>query len=513
MIKKAELRKNMYFDSVTLMSLTGKIRAMEGVIDAVVSMATEMNKDLLKGVGLFTEEMEGAGPSDLLLAVSSEKEEVVEEAYKMIHELLSPKKTVQGKGAEVIPESVEEAVDLLPEANVAVLSVPGAYAAREARKALENGLHVMIFSDNMSLEEERELKEMGRDKGLLVMGPDCGTSFISGTGLCFANDVRRGGIGIVGASGTGLQEVMVQIHHLGEGVSHGIGTGGRDLHEKIGGIMMLQGIEALNSDPDTKVLLLVSKPPAKSIADKIFETIKKIEKPVVVCFLDGEPVEGLPEHVHFAKGLYEGAELAVSLLQPEKEKKVLLSGFDPKPYSDLLSEKQTDLRGLYCGGTLCAEGLSILRDALGPVKSNVAKKSEEKLTDGVKTKGHVLLDLGEDEYTNGKPHPMIEPSLRNEHILREAAKEETGVILLDFELGYGSHDEAVEVTLKAIEKAKILAEKDDRHLVFVAYVLGTDFDKQDYHLQKRLLREHGILVFDSNKEAALAAAMIMKKAV
>ena len=510
MFKKTAVRKNVYYDSVTLMSLTSKILDKDGVDEAVISMATEMNKELLRSVGLSSEESDKASAGDLILAVSAKDEKSLEETLTLIDELLSPKNRKQKKGEAKLPESIKEAAEIMEDANVAIISVPGAYAAREAREALNQGLHVMIFSDNISIEEERSLKELGKEKGLLVMGPDCGTASINGTGLCFANDVRRGNIGIVAASGTGLQEVMVQIHHLGGGVSHGIGTGGRDLREEIGGIMMLEGIKALAEDEGTKVIVLVSKPPAKAIAEKILSAVEKVEKPVVICFLDGEEPEVHLDRVHFVSGLYEAAEAAVSVLSGNSgEKKTLLEGFDPAPYKAKLNEHQKSVRALYCGGTLCAETLSILREKLGSVKSNVGKKPGEKLKSGESYTGHVLLDLGEDEFTNGKPHPMIEPSLRNDHIIREASDKEVGVILLDYELGYGSHDEAPQVSLKAIERARKAAEAEGREIIFIGYILGTELDKQDYKLQRRLLKEEGILVFDSNKEAALAASMII----
>lgn len=248
MLKKTIIKKNAYYDSVTLMSLTSKILGKEGVNEAVITMATEMNKEQLKSVGLSTDESNAAAASDLILAVAADKDENLEEAFALIQELLSPKRSKGKKWEEKSPESIEEAIEIMDEANIAIISVPGAYAYREAKEALNKGLNVLIFSDNVSIDEERELKELGRDKGLFVMGPDCGTASIGGAGLCFANDVRSGDIGIVGASGTGLQEVMVQVHHMGGGITHGIGTGGRDLKEEIGGIMMIEGIRALALD-------------------------------------------------------------------------------------------------------------------------------------------------------------------------------------------------------------------------------------------------------------------------
>ncbi len=510
MLKKTVIRKNAYYDSVTLMSLTSKILGKEGVNEAVITMATDMNKEQLRGVGLSTEDSDKASTSDLILAVSAQDQESLEAAFDLIQELLSPKKNKGKKGEEKAPESIGEALEIMEDANMAIISVPGAFAYREAKEALEKGLNVMIFSDNVSIEEEKELKEMGRDKGLFVMGPDCGTASIGGAGLCFANDVRSGDIGIVGASGTGLQEVMVQVHHMGGGITHGIGTGGRDLKEEIGGIMMIEGIRALSADEATKVMVLVSKPPAKSVGEKIFQELNQVKKPVVVCFLDGEAPKDLPGHIYFVKGLFEAAEAAVSLSQGKSLTKTpLLEGFDVSVFKSKLNENQKYLRGLYCGGTLTAETLSILRDQIGGVTSNVAKKVEEKLNFKAGYKGNVLIDLGEDEFTVGRPHPMIEPSLRNDHILREAKDPSVGVILLDFELGYGSHEDPAGVTLTAINEAREAAKVEGREIVFVGYVLGTELDKQDYKLQRRLLKEEGILIFDSNREAALAAGMII----
>lgn len=505
------IKKNAYYDSVTLMSLTSKILGKDGVKEAVITMATDMNKEQLRSVGLSTEESDGAATSDLILAVAADEEKSLDEAFELIQELLSPKKNKGRKGEEKAPESIEEALEILEDANIALISVPGAFAYREAKEALNQGLNVLIFSDNVSIEEEKELKELGRDKGLFVMGPDCGTASIGGAGLCFANDVRPGDIGIVGASGTGLQEVMVQVHHMGAGITHGIGTGGRDLKEEIGGIMMIEGIRALSLDEATKVMVLISKPPAKSVSEAIFKELEQVKKPVVVCFLDGEEPKDMPDHVKFVKGLYEAAEVAVSLSKGESlSPKVLLEGFDAQSYKKKLNAKQKNLRGLYCGGTLTAEALSILRNELKDgIKSNVAKREDEKLKFTGNNTGNVLMDLGEDEFTVGRPHPMIEPSLRNDHILREAKDPSVGVILMDYELGYGSHEDPAGVSLTAINKAREIAATEGREIIFVGYICGTELDRQDYKLQKRLLSEEGILMFDSNKEAALAAGKII----
>lgn len=257
-------------------------------------------------------------------------------------------------------------------------------------------------------------------------------------------------------------------------------------------------------------MVLISKPSAKSVSQAIFKELELVKKPVVVCFLDGEEPKDLPHHVSFVKGLYEAAEAAVSKSKGEAMKpKALLDGFEVNHYKNKLNSNQKNLRGLFCGGTLTAEALSILRDEVPGLKSNVAKREDEKLNFTGSNKGNVLMDLGEDEFTVGRPHPMIEPSLRNDHILREASDPSVGVILMDYELGYGSHEDPAGVSLTAINKARENAKKEGREIIFVGYICGTELDKQDYKLQKRLLIEEGILMFDSNKEAALAAGMII----
>ncbi|MBU5436956.1 acyl-CoA synthetase FdrA [Tissierella sp. MSJ-40] len=504
-MKNTIIRKNAYYDSVTLMSLSSKILDLKGVEEAVVSMATEMNKELLQNVGLATEESHNAGNNDLIIAIKAENENSYEEALKLAEELLNPKNKKKSKGKEEIPKTIDMAMKQFQDANLAVISVPGKFAGREARKALENNLHVMLFSDNVTLEEEKELKEIAREKGLLVMGPDCGTASINNIGLCFSNEVRKGNIGIVGASGTGLQEVMVQIHRLGGGISQALGTGGRDLKEEIGGIMMIESLKALNRDENTEVIVLVSKPPAKSVEKKILEEVKSVEKPVVVCFIDGNREEENDSKAAFVYGLYEAAKKAVEIAGIDKKgiKEENSKLFEKaNELKKILKPEQKYFRGLFCGGTLCAEALSILRGKFDHIKSNVAKDEREKLESITGYSGNILIDLGEDEFTVGKPHPMIEPTLRLDKIIEEAKDEEVALILLDFELGYGSHDDPVGVTIKAIKEAKSIASSNGRQLIFVAYICGTDKDKQDYEKQRKMLEEEGVLMAESNMEAA-----------
>lgn len=512
-MKNTIIRENSYHDSVTLMSLSSKILSVHGVIEAVISMATDMNKELLENVGLDTEESDNASSNDLIIAIEAEDEESYNEALNLVDELLSPKSQKKTRGGEVEdPKTIDKALEYMDDANMAIISVPGEFAAREARKALNEGLHVMLFSDNVSLEDEKEIKELGREKGLLVMGPDCGTARINDVGLCFANEVRNGNIGIVGASGTGLQEVMVQVHRLGGGISQAIGTGGRDLGEEIGGIMMLEGLKALNEDDSTEIIVLISKPPAKSVEEKILEEVEKVDKPVVICFIDGDENQKDHNNIHFVQGLYEAAEKSVELVNNE-ELKVSSKGdkFNIEELKSKLKPEQKYFRGLFSGGTLCGEALSVLRGKLGNIQSNVSSEEYEKLEDLEEYSGNVLLDLGEDEFTQGKPHPMIDPSLRLEKIVEEAYDEEVGVILMDFVLGYGSHEDPAGASIESIREAREIANDSGRDLIFVAYICGTELDSQNYSQQKEALEDEGVVVTESNLEAAKMVMEILAK--
>lgn len=513
MIHQTIVKKKTYHDSVTLMSLAGKLKKQDGVEEVIVSMATPMNKELLENVGLMTDEAREATDADLLIACRAE-ETMLPRILEEVEAALGAKKAGAKRGEKTSVKTFDAALEMSPEANLAVISVPGEFAAREARRALENGLHVMLFSDNVSVEDERNLKTYAAENGLFVMGPDCGTAMINGTGLCFANDVKRGGIGMVAASGTGLQEVMVQVDRLGYGVSQAIGTGGRDLSNDIGGIMMRQGIDALLADEATDVLVLISKPPAKEVEQMILERVMRADKPIVLCLLDGKAPDDLPPHVTFTTTLFEAALAAVRTYEPNLS--VELVSDEAKTWSNVVHRTQGTerfIRGLFCGGTLTAEALSILRGRVSPLTSNVAKRKDEKMTDVFTSTGHTLVDLGDDAFTVGKPHPMIEPALRNERILKEAADPTCGVLLLDFELGYGSHDDPVGETIETLKQAQAIAKQEGRILPIVTYICGTETDKQGYADQKRRLEQIGAYVAHSNAEAVEIACTIVKKGV
>ena len=522
MAEIAICRENSYYDSVTLMTLSSKLKKMPGVHDAVVSMATPMNKELLENIGMLKGDLADAGPNDMLIAIKGESDEVCQEVLKSIDALMQDK---AGKGEDDGHrqyKTMAEADEAAGPFDVAVISVAGHFAAREARNALKRGMHVMLFSDNVSVEDELALKQLAHEKGLLLMGPDCGTAILDGVGLCFSNRMRKGSIGLVGASGTGLQELCVLIDRLGGGITQAIGTGGRDLLADIGGIMVLDGIELLDADEDTRVIAIVSKPPTAAIADKVIARARKCSKPVVICFIANGTTYA-DGNIVFASSLEDAAFKAIALSEgkslPEDCGTGTVTRFaiDEQAMQEAASHfdgAQRYLRGLFCGGTLAAEALYEASKVLGCIKSNVAKKTEQKIDDPMKSEANCIIDMGDDLFTEGRPHPMISPDLRCERIIQEAADPECAVILLDFEIGYGSNANPAAIAIEAIEegrKARAASSDACGEVAFVGYVQGTEGDSQGIREQRRMLEEAGVLVADSNLQAVSMALEIMKR--
>ncbi|MFD2116684.1 acyl-CoA synthetase FdrA [Paenibacillus yanchengensis] len=510
---KVVIKSNTYFDSVSLMSLSTKANQIEGVEQAVIAMGTEMNKEVLQNVGLLTAELEQAKSSDLMIVIKAATDDISEAAYESVEQLFTKKNNGKQGTGEVVYATIDSAAKSNSNANLAVISVNGKFAAREARKALENDLHVMMFSDNVSIEDEYELKTFAHEKGLLMMGPDCGTAIISNVGLCFANKVRKGSIGIVAASGTGSQEVSVRIHDFGGGITQLIGTGGRDLSEQIGGIMMLDGMRALDADEETKVIVLVSKPPAPSVEQKVLAEIKKCSKPVVVYFIGGSEEAVKAAGGHFAKTTKEAALQAV-LLEGADESKINKRALNLPLIAEVKSKlkpEQKYIRGLFCGGTLCDESMYLAMEKYDDVYSNIPKNPEFRLKDLGVSQAHTFIDFGNDEFTNGRPHPMIDPSLRIERFEQEAKDPEVGVILLDFILGFGAHEDPVGVMLPSIIKAKQEAEQAGRHLEILGYILGTELDRPTLESQVNKLLSAGVTHASSSTNAGLLARGFVEK--
>jgi len=510
------VKTNTYFDSIILMTISSQLKQIEGVKETSLVMGSEGNKEILKNIGLLSSEGEKAGPGDLIIAIGAESEKTIEQVLKKTEALLI-KRSIEKQGeAFPVPKSYSSALDLLPDANMVVISVPGQYAFREAEQVLESSRSLMIFSDNVPLEEEIRLKKKARELNLLVMGPDCGTAIIGGAALGFANVVRKGPFGIVGASGTGIQEVTTLLHRKGYGISHAIGTGGRDLRKEVGGISMLQGINALENDPHTEIIILISKPPSREVETMVLDKISGLKKKYVVNFINGNPEEAKKRNIPFASGLEEAVELAISVYQgkphiprffTEKEDKVLALAKKEREKSG----KEKKLRGLFSGGTLAEEALVILDPVVGGIYSNIPLTEEFRLKDSFKSYNHTIVDMGEDEFTRGRPHPMIDYSLRCERIIKEAEDKECGVILFDMVIGYGAHPDPARELVPAIKKAKKKLEAENRYICFVASITGTDEDPQDFNKQKKALQEEGVIVMPSNAQAARFAGFVLSE--
>ncbi|SDK94104.1 acyl-CoA synthetase FdrA [Natronincola ferrireducens] len=513
MITRNIIKQNAYYDSVTLMVISSKLTALEGVQNAAVMMGTDHNKELMKNSGLLLEENTTATPNDMIIGIIAEEDSVVEEALKVIEEQLENKKSSTSSD-DVRVKTLDSAKKNSPDANFAVISVPGKYAKNEAMKALEAGLNVLLFSDNVTIEEENELKDKAVKEGLLMMGPDCGTAIINGTALGFANAVNPGNIGMVAAAGTGLQEATCIVDSLGSGVSQALGTGGRDLKEAIGGKMMLLGLEALANDEATKVIVLISKPPSPIVMEKILETVKTINKPVVTCFLGGDPALVKGTGAIGAETLEDAATAAVRIMEGKEPESVFFT-IDNAKIEEIvkeeiqkLGENQKYVRGLYSGGTLCYEGMLVTRETIGNVYSNVALKENLLLKNVEESFEHTFLDMGEDYFTDGLPHPMIDTRLRVERIKKEALDPEVAVLLLDVVLGYGCHEDPAGAIAPAIVEAKERAAAEGRYLSVVATVCGTDKDPQNRQEQEEKLRSAGAVVMPSNAQAARMASLI-----
>ena len=500
---KSEIRSGVYYDSVVLMKLQRSLSEQPGVLDAGVVMGTEANKDVLTQSNLLVDEVKGAGANDLIIVVKGENESSAQTAIVKVDELIAARQN-GNVDQEYRSKSLDAAAKRLPNAHWVLISVPGRYAADVTRQALEINKHVFLYSDNVALKDEIVLKQEAARKGLLLMGPDCGTAIINGIGLGFANKVRRGPIGLVAASGTGLQQVSVRIHQMGGGLTHAFGTGGRDLSEDVNASTACQALDLLSRDPDTKVIVLVSKPPSPKVAGELIEAARLVGKPVVVNFIGYSTAMRKMDNVTFVTTFDETAELAVQLSQAEHTD--LISDFDLGKFSS----GQRYLRGLFSGGTLAYEAQLILKDYLPAVYSNAPLNKELRLEDSLVSKEHTLIDLGEDEFTVGRLHPMMDNDLRIRRLEKEAGDPQVAVIFMDVVLGFGAHPNPASELAPAIAKAHKTAKDGGRYLEIVAVVSGTDEDPQDMTAQIQMLEEAGAIVMTSNDVAARYVGRLLR---
>jgi FdrA protein len=490
MVDHLDVRRGAYADSVSLMQVSRRVGDVAGVDKALVAMGTELNLDLLAGMGF---DDPGAGPNDMVVAIRATDDDAVAAALAEVEAALAA--SAGGAGGTLgdgpPPRTVRDAAAV--GGDLALVSVPGEHAYLEALDALRAGVHVMLFSDNVPVHAEVALKEEAADQGLLVMGPDAGTAIVAGVGLGFADVVRPGPVGVVAASGTGAQQLSCLLDEAGVGLSHLLGVGGRDLSEEVGGRSTLQALAALDADPATELIVVLSKPPAPSVAEAVRAAAEACDTPVVMGLL-GPGEDDLTAIAATTLGRL-GRDVPTWPTWGE----VPAAGGPGR------------LVGLFSGGTLCSEALLIAEEQLDDVYSNVTRDPDRDLGDELTADGHVLVDLGEDEHTRGRPHPMIDAQLRLERLAAETARDDTRVLLLDVVLGHGAHPDPAAELAPAIADARRSAADDGRDLAVVVSLCGSTGDPQDRDAQARALSEAGACVFASNAEAARTATGLLAR--
>jgi FdrA protein len=520
---RVEVRRGTYHDSVALMQVSRQAEELPGVEAAAAVAATPVNLELLARQG-FAVDGAGLGPSDLVVCVRAADEAAADRALEQVAALLAGAGRGAGPGSGAAPpRSLRAAARRDPDLNLAVLSVPGRHLHYEIAEALRAGLHVFCFSDGLDPATEAACKRAAAERGLLLMGPDCGTAILDGVGLGFANAVRRGPVGVVGASGTGIQEVTCLLDAAGVGVSQAIGVGGRDLSPEVGGIMTLRALDLLAHDDPTERLVIVSKPPDPQVARRVADAAATTGKPTVLAFPGLDDPPPLPAGVELARSLEAAAAWAAGTggaegtvrprpsapSPPEGERRPATGAGGPVVHSPPAGSAAVTpgaIRGLFSGGTLCYEAMAVVSGVVGRVASNIPLRPEWPLADPNRSEGHTFVDFGDDAMTEGRAHPMIDPGLRNERFRREAADPGTGVVLLDVVLGYGAHPDPAGELAPLIEQA--LAARPGELSVVVS-LCGAAADPQGLDAQAAILRAAGARVTRSSAQAArlaLAAA-------
>ena len=504
-----KIEKGRYIDSLETLYSSSVLAEQPGVSNGFVGVATNAFKDTVISSGLDTQALHTATGNDLVMIADCESQEAFDAAVQAVYASFEVQSS---EAAEESYISTKAAVKNHPEANLCSIAVPGEYALSEVKKALNAGLHCCVFSNNVPLEQEREMKLLAREKGLLCMGPDCGVANINGAALVLSSINNRGPFGICGASGTGIQHVAAIMHEAGTGVSQTIGTGGNDCKDPVGGIMMLMGIDALEADPETKYIALISRKPGETVLPKILDRIKNCKKPVVALFMGCDREEVESSGAIFAESLDDCALKCLELigidypLATEEELKVIA-----KAEAEKLAPEQKYLRGMFSGGTYMDEATNAIVNRVQPIYSNCPVRPEWKLTDSYVSIENTCIDYGEEEFTLGRPHPAIDPSIRKPAILKEAMDPEVAVILLDFILTPPGHMDPTGYVLEDIKLARQMAQMEGRHITFIASVLGTTADLQDLRKQQRQLEDAGVIVCQTNYRAAVLAGEIIRQ--
>ena len=480
-----------YQDSVALMRLSRELKEKVGVNEAALMMGSPSNKQILEDAGLLTDTGKSATGGDLILSIQATDVDTANAVLTVAELKIKGKDNFTTANRDWRPKSIRAAVRAEPSANFALISVPGEFAVAEARKALMHDLNVMIFSDNVPLEEELQLKQLAGGKDLLMMGPDCGTAILDGIPIAFANKVRNGNIGVIGASGTGIQEVTSLISNHGGGISQAIGVGGRDLSDEIGGLTTFAAIDRLDNDEGTKQIILISKPPGEQVLTSVLGRIGQSKKPFTLCFIGATGLQ-LPPNATAVRTLEETAQTALGGIKFNYSKNIDLQ----------VCKDGTQIRGLFSGGTLAAEAQLILLDAGQAVSSNAKVPGAKDLSEAKNI--HKIIDLGDDQYTQGRPHPMIDPEVRSELLLQAHQDSNVGVILVDVVIGFGAHADPAGNLVNMLTEISV-----DTSPVVVASVTGTEEDPQIRSKQVKTLKSGGVVVASSNADATRTALKLL----
>ncbi len=509
-----------YRDSLSLLALATRLREVVGIDGASAVMATPANLETVVAGGFTVPD--GVRPNDLLISVRGTGA-ACGEAMDCLESLLAgPTGRSASVSEAVVPRTLREAMLTNPESGLALISVPGSYAAAEAAKALDLGLHVMLFSDNVSVEDEVALKAAAADRGLLLMGPDCGTAVINGVPLGFANVVDRGPIAVIGASGTGMQEIIARIHRLGSGVSQAIGTGGRDLSDAVGARTMIQALTMISEDPSTEIVIVVSKPPSAAVLDGVFSHIAalrahgRLRIPVVGAFLGIDAMRLAGSEVIGASSLAHASDIAVALVEGRSPAAARQEPLPPLVARPRPAGSRCWLRAAFCGGTFSYEAQFALAEhgirvaANAPIEGNTTIASPEPVGVAQWPDSHAVLDLGSDEFTVGRPHPMLDPTVRDDFLIDAWCDPSTAVILFDVVLGHGSAAAPVGALLDRLIAQRGGCPSGDEPIA-IAHVCGTELDPQNRDAIIAALGGAGLTVAGSNFEAAAWAGQVLRQ--
>ena len=507
-------KKNFFRDSVQMMQFSQQLKDEQGVIDAAIVMGTDLNKNTLKKMELLTEDGAIATENDTLISINCQDENSLDNAIQRAEQLLTSDTT---KSKNEFGD-LSSALDVFDNANMASLSIPGQFVKEMAIELIRKQLHLFVFSDHVPLEDEIYLKNLALENNVLFMGPEAGTSILNGTVFGFGNRIRNGSVGIIGASGTGIQESSTMIDLFGEGISHAIGVGGRDLHNDIGGMMTMKTMEIFEDDPNTKAVLLVSKPVGDDVRNKIINKINNFSKKnYVICLIGDNENREDSTKIKFSKSIQTSVLKILKYVNDDAYKKikdVVRKQVDDsiklaESLSNDLNSEQKFVRGFFAGGTLCYESKIILEQMIGKVHSNLSSDDEYSIKGNAASKENTLIDFGEEEFTSARPHPIIDPLLRRNRILEDADDPNVGVIVIDIICGINAAKNTMAFHAETIKQAIQTAKEQGRKLSVFAYICGTVKDVSEDELQ--MLTDSGAKLFTSNALMSFAAALVVNK--